>query len=224
MNKMYDYNYPAEPIYNAKIDTTGLNSVTLGCDERGKVERLGPFGNLESDTTINYLIGMHTYESKAHKAVFDVVIEHESELRYKYYIYKISVEQAERKGYARRMGQFLAQDFIYPDVKENRPDFVIDVHSNHGTVGYSNYTSTRFLYAPGLDEISTKYMNQLLDVIDELEYYAPKSQSSPQFITIPISKENIPVIVFETYGYEQMKDTYDLAQKVVKEVDNLEYK
>ena len=97
----------------------------------------------------------------------------------------------------------------------------MDIHSNRGTTGPGNYEITNFLFAPGFDDKSTKYVCDLLDLIPDLKYYAPEHRTSPPFITEPTAEAGIATIVYECYTYEEMEVTYDLASKLVKCVDNL---
>ena len=49
-------NYPDGPTSEAQIDSTDYDSVLLGENELGSVYVHGPFGNVESDVKIAYLI------------------------------------------------------------------------------------------------------------------------------------------------------------------------
>ena len=86
-----DYSLPTEPTAEAKIDTSKVNSQLLGSNELGSVELIGPFGNPNSKNKITYSIGMHPWESKVHKALFDTLVSKNSSLKYCYYVYLINV-------------------------------------------------------------------------------------------------------------------------------------
>ena len=88
-----DYSLPSEPTANAKIDTSDVGSQLLGRNDLGSVEVLGPFGNPNSDVKIAYSIGMHPWESKVHKALFDTLKYKNRSLNCCYYIYKIGLNQ-----------------------------------------------------------------------------------------------------------------------------------
>ena len=64
-------------------------------------------------------------------------------------------------------------------------------------------------------------MNQILDCIEEITYYAPEFRSSPPYITEPTAKAGIPTIVYECYSYEDYCLTCELAEKLINCVDNL---
>ena len=182
----------------------------------------GPFGNRESKIKIAYNIGMHPLESKSHRALFETILSKSDELNYQYYIYNINVSgPLDEKTEGRMDGQLLAQEFVAPHIIDNDYDFFVDIHSNKGQRGPGKYEKTNFIFAPGFDEKSSQYMNILLDRIKELCYYAPEYRTSPEYITIPVVNSGIPTIVYETFSYESMTKTYELASLLVENVDEL---
>lgn len=188
----------------------------------GSVHLHGPYGNRESKIKIAYNIGMHPLESKSHRALFETILSKSDELNYQYYIYNINVSgPLDEKTEGRMDGQLLAQEFVAPHIIDNDYDFFVDIHSNKGQRGPGKYEKTNFIFAPGFDEKSSQYMNILLDRIKELCYYAPEYRTSPEYITIPVVNSGIPTIVYETFSYESMTKTYELASLLVENVDEL---
>ncbi|WP_455645422.1 adhesin [Methanosphaera sp.] len=220
---MFSEDYPEEPTSLAKVKSEEYGGKLLGENELGTVHIHGPYGNTESSVKIAYLIGMHPLESKSHRALFETVLDKSDELSYCYYIYNTDVYVVDEETEGRMSGQLLAQEFIAPHVIDNKYTFVVDVHANKGLRGPGKYEKTNFLFAPGFDENSEKFMNILLSNITDIEYYAPEYRTSPEFITIPIKDAGIPVLVYETFSYEPMSKTYDLAGKLVMNVDKLEF-
>lgn len=188
----------------------------------GSVHLHGPYGNRESKIKIAYNIGMHPLESKSHRALFETILSKSDELNYQYHIYNINVSgPLDEKTEGRMDGQLLAQEFVAPHIIDNDYDFFVDIHSNKGQRGPGKYEKTNFIFAPGFDEKSSEYMNILLDRIKELCYYAPEYRTSPEYITIPVVNSGIPTIVYETFSYESMTKTYELAFLLVENVDEL---
>ena len=223
---MYKKDYPQEPTDEAKVDSSLYEAELMGENDLGTVHLHGPFGNSDSNVRIAYLIGMHPMESKAHRGLFDTIVEWDKKdiLNYSYYIYNIDVlGELDEDTEGRMDGQLLAQEFVAPHIIDNEYDFFADIHSNKGLRGPGTYEKTNFLFAPGFDDESSEYLNILLDNIEELVYYAPEYRTSPEYITVPVAKSGIPTIVYETYSYEPMERTYDLSEKLVKAIDNLEF-
>lgn len=222
-NEVYiDHSLPSVPTADAKIDTSNIRSQLLGQNDLGSVEMLGPFGNLNSDVKIAYSIGMHPWESKVHKALFDTLKAKNSSLNYCYYVYKINVSNPNSEDEGRMDGQLLAQEFVAPHIISNGYDLFVDVHSNKGTVAGS-YEKTNFIFAVGQDKKSEVFVNALLDEMDELDYYFPQDQSSPPYITLPVEQAGTPTINYETFSYEDITVTYDLIDKFTEKLDNLDF-
>ena len=214
--------YPEGPTDSAQVDSTKYDSELLGENDLGSVHLHGPFGDANSQIRIAYVIGMHPLESKSHRALFENLIA-EKDLKNCYFLYNINVNDKASETEGRLEGQLLAQEFIKDDIISKEYDLFIDVHSNRGSHGPGEYKITRFVFAPGFDEVSSKFMNEIIDSIDEIVYYAPEFRSSPPYITEPTSKAGIPTLVYETYSYEPMEDTCDLALKFIETIDNLEF-
>ena len=219
-NTNFYKNYPPEPTHEAQIDSNEYDSVLIGENELGTVHLHGPFG--ESDIKIVYLIGMHPMESKAHRGLFETILN-SNDLNYEYYIYNINVDDIDNDTEGRMNGQLLAQEFVAPHIINEKYNLFLDIHSNKGLNGPGTYEKTNFVFAPNFDEESSRFMNEILEDIQELVYYAPEYRTSPPYITLPVAKSGIPTIVYETYSYEEMDVTYDLSQKLVDSVDHLEF-
>ena len=217
-------NYPEKPTDKAKIDSTEYDGKLLGKNQYGTVHLHGPYGNTDSKIKIAYNIGMHPLESKSHRALFEKIRQHSKKLNYQYYIYNISVEgELDQKTEGRMDGQLLAREFVAPHIINGNYTFFVDIHSNKGLKGQGKYEITNFVFAPGFDDNSENYMQTLIDNIEEITYYAPEYRTSPEYITVPVAESGIPTIVYETYSFEPMKTTCALAEKLVFNVDKLEF-
>ena len=214
--------YPEGPTSEAQVDSTRYESKLIGENEFGSVYIHGPFGNKDSEIRIAYLIGMHPLESKSHRALFEKLTS-KSDLKYCYYLYNINVLNKNSESEGRDEGQIIAQEFVRDDVISNEYDLFLDIHSNRGPNGPGDYQITNFVFAPGFDEKSSKYMDKIIDSMDGVVYYAPEFRSSPPFITEPTSKAGIPTIVYECYSYEEMDFTLSLAERLIDAVDNLDF-
>ncbi|WP_407422009.1 adhesin [Methanobrevibacter sp.] len=213
-------NYPEGPTSEAQVDSTIYESMLMGENDLGSVYVHGPFGNVESDVKIAYLIGMHPLESKSHRALFEELAS-KDDLKYCYYLYNINVFDKESQSEGRDEGQLLAREFVCDDIIDKGYDLFLDIHSNRGSHGPGDYQITNFVFAPGFDEASSRFMNEIIASIDEIVYYAPEFRSSPPYITEPTANAGIPTLVYECYSYEPFSTTCDLASKLIDSVDNL---
>ena len=214
--------YSEGPTCEAQVDSTEYESRLIGENELGSVHIHGPFGNAESEIRIAYLIGMHPLESKSHRALFEKLTS-KNDLKHCYYLYNINVSDKSLESEGRDEGQLLAQEFVQDEIIDNQYDLFLDIHSNRGAHGPGDYRITNFVFAPGFDEKSSGYMNEIIDSIDGIVYYAPEFRSSPPYITEPTSKAGIATIVYECYSFEPMELTLELAEKLVRVVDSLQF-
>lgn len=215
--------YPEGPTSEAQIDSTDYESILIGENELGSVHVHGPFGDENSKIRIAYLIGMHPLESKSHRALFEKLTSKE-DLNYCYYLYNINVLDKQSNSEGRDEGQLLAQEFVKDDIINKEYDLFLDIHSNRGSHGPGEYKITNFVFAPGFDDASSEYMNEIIEGIDEIIYYAPEFRSSPPFITEPTAKAGIPTLVYECYSYEPFSLSCVLAEKLISVVDGLTFK
>lgn len=213
-------NYPKEPTSVAQVDSTEYECELLGRNDLGSVHLHGPFGDKDSKVKIAYVIGMHPLESKSHRALFEKLTS-KSDLKNCYYLYNINVNDDSSETEGRLEGQLLAQEFIRDDIIDKKYDLFLDIHSNRGPQGPGDYQITNFVFAPGFDDKSSEYMNQIIDNMDEIVYYAPEFRSSPPYITEPTAKAGIPTLVYECYSSEDFDFTCMLAEKLVSVVDDL---
>jgi hypothetical protein len=214
--------YPKGPTETAQVESCDYEATVIGENELGSVCIHGPFGNASSKIRIAYVIGMHPLESKSHRALFEKLVN-KDDLNYCYYLYNINVKDKASETEGRLEGQLLAEEFIRDDIINKKYDLFLDIHSNRGSHGPGEYKITNFVFAPGFDEKSEKYMNEIIDAIDEIVYYAPEFRSSPPYITEPTAKAGIPTLVYECYSYEDYCLTCKLAEKLIDVVDNLEF-
>ena len=214
--------YPEGPTDIAQVDSTQFEAELVGQNDLGSVHLHGPFGDASSEVRIAYVIGMHPLESKSHRALFDELTSRD-ELKYCYYLYNINVNDKDSETEGRLEGQLLAQEFIKDDIIDKKYDLFLDIHSNRGSNGPGDYRITNFVFAPGFDERSSVFMNEIIDSMDEIVYYAPEFRSSPPYITEPTAKAGIPTLVYECYSFEKFEYTCSLASKLVDVVDSLHF-
>lgn len=214
--------YSDSPTDEAQVDSTQFDARLLGENELGSVHIHGPFGDVTSEIKIAYLIGMHPLESKSHRALFDKLTSND-DLNYCYYLYNINVNDKDSESEGRDEGQLLAQEFVAPHIINEKYNLFLDIHSNRGSRGPGDYQITNFVFAPGFDDKSSMYMNEIINSIGEIVYYAPEFRSSPPFITEPTSNAGIATIVYECYSFEPFEFTCNIAEKLIKTVDSLEF-
>lgn len=193
-------------------------SVVLGSDKMGTVEKLGPYGNRDSPVRIAYITGVHPLEGDSHRAILQGLEENQDRLRYMYFVYRVNVtldpEDYER---GRMAGQLLARRYVVPDVSRGNYSLAVDVHSNRG-----NYGMRRFVFTPLPHEQSRIIALKLASRISWLSHYFPESQTSPAYVTEPIIQGGTPAILYENYMYQDYSRTLEHAREFVITLDSTE--
>lgn len=204
----------SNPVNSNKNST--LSSQILGTKTYGKVIKEGPYGNKNSPIKVAYIVGVHPLESNSHKAAIESIKNQEGSLKRCYYIYRVVVTQdADNYDKGRMNGQLLANSFVVPDIKSQEFQLAVDVHSNRG-----NYEEKRFVFAPIEGSKSESIARNVKNGIPGFVYHFPFSQTSPQYVTIPLINAGIPAIVFETDLYEPYGATKSYTDKLILAVDN----
>ncbi|CEL24640.1 hypothetical protein [Methanobacterium formicicum] len=192
---------------------------TIGTTNYGNVVVLGAYGNLVSSVKIAYIVGVHPIESASHQALIEAIEAYDNSLAYCYYIYKVSVtKDASNYEKGRMNGQLLANMFAVPEIKAKKYNMAIDIHSNVG-----NWAQNRFVFSPISGGSSESLAWTIKNRIEWLSYFFPPSQTSPQYVTIPLIQGGIPAIIYETYTYESYDVTRSHANDFVSVVDGLAF-
>ncbi|MCK9152586.1 chitobiase/beta-hexosaminidase C-terminal domain-containing protein [Methanobacterium alcaliphilum] len=156
------------------------------------------YGNLDSNDTIIIIIGVHPKEYGIHKAIKNALISQSDSLNKKYVLYQVNVtKDASDYSKGRMNGQLLAQKFIVPDVSNENPMLVMDMHENRYKV--SSYKYPRFLYPISNNSLTNTFVNEILSKMPFLVSYIPPNGTSPQYVTVPIANKGINTIIYETF-------------------------
>jgi hypothetical protein len=205
--------YPSK----ATLENHSFSMEVLGSTSYGQVVKEGPYGNTSSNVKIAYIVGVHPLESQAHQAMVESITEHNNTLKYCYYIYRVNVtENADNYNIGRMNGQLLANKFVVPDIKNQKFQLVIDVHSNVG-----NWAETRFLFTPVNNSKAESIAMNIKNNLPWLTYYVPPDPTSPAYVTVPLINAGIPAIVYETYHNDSYETIKDHADEFLLTVDNL---
>ena len=192
-------------------------TVVLGQDNTGTVSRMGPYGNVNSKTKIAYIVGVHPNESQSHQALVESVKTLDKSLDKCYYIYQVNVTSgADSYSTGRMNGQLLAQKFVVPDIKDEKFNLAVDVHSNVG-----NWAENRFIFSPVSGSSAEKIAYQIKDQLPWLAYYVPPNPTSPTYVTQPLIDAGVPAVIYETYVQDSYETMRQHASELVKVVDKL---
>lgn len=187
----------------------------------GKVVKFGPYGNKNSTIKIAYLIGVHPAEQGAHKAIYNTILKNQGNLKYCYYIYKVEVNNSNDYNKNRYYGQLLAYKYAVGDIEKNKFNMVVDVHSNQG-----KYEEKTFVFTAIPNNKSLLVAHFLVKNLPVLSYYLPPRSNEPTsapYISEPLIKNGIPIIVYETYRYEAFNTTEKKAHDFIIVLDDFKF-
>lgn len=204
--------------WNFPVDaatSTDAPNITLAKTNDSVVVKEGPYGNISSNVTIAYIVGVHPRESASHQAIVESIRQSDGSLNKAYYLYIIKAPIYEENYPAERMnGQLMANRYVVPDIINNSYQLAVDVHSSNGS-----YAAERFVFVPIYENKSITIAQDLDNSISWLTYYYPSIVSSPEYVTIPLIESGIPSIVYETYKYDSNTTTREHAQEFIRVID-----
>ena len=192
-------------------------STPLGNTSYGNVIKVGPYGNTSSNVKIACIVGVHPLESSAHEAMMESITQHNTSLKYCYYVYRVNVtENADNYNTGRMNGQLLANAFVVPDIRSQNYQLAIDIHSNVG-----NWAQNTFLFSPVNNSRSESIGMNITNKLHWLKYYVPPNPTSTVYVTEPIINAGIPAIVYETYHNDSYNTIKNHADEFLLTVDDL---
>jgi hypothetical protein len=164
---------------------------------------------------------VHPLEADSHRAVTASLLSLNKSLNSTYYIYSVDVTK-NRNSYndGRMNGQFLAKQFVVPDIAQNHFNLAVDIHSNRG----GNFLKEVFIFVPKNDTKSMSISNNLIAGIPWVVYYTPPAEDgpkSPAYVTIPLINSGTPALIYESYRYEPYYVTVNHAVDFIRAVDGL---
>ena len=195
----------------------------IGNNSNGTVYKITCGNSSASDTAI-VILGVHSLEGGIHNVTNDTIIEFTkaNSLNKKFIVYfiKLNFEDSGMNisdyNTNRHMGELLANEFVVPDIEQYDPYVVVDVHEMEDYWDLQRYVGV----VDNKSSVTMEYANR---IGNDLSYpvYPVKSGTSPEWVTIPISKNNHNVILFETAQNDTQDNKTLTARDLVKSIDSL---
>ena len=199
------------------------NTTILGSNSNGTVYKI-TCGNNSSDDTAILILGVHSLESGIHNATYEAVMNFtkENSLNKNYIVYFIKLNfknsgmNTSDYNTNRHMGEMLANKYVVPDIENYDPYIVVDVHEMESYWDEQKYVGV-------LNNESDIEMEYAHRISENLSYpiFPIKGGTSPQWVTVPISKNNHTVILFETAQSDSKYNKTQTARDLVKTIDSL---
>ncbi|WP_305513866.1 MULTISPECIES: hypothetical protein [unclassified Methanobrevibacter] len=209
-----------------------IGDVTKSPDNTYNVKRVGSnvngtvykvvAGNTSSNETIGIILGVHPREHEIHeeinKTIYNITSENSTQnLTKKYVIYYVKTkENITSHDETRAAGEELANKYIVPNIKDDNPFLVIDIHEINPTYEYSNFI---FSLSNRTDKIDS-YISNLTRDVNLVDYEFPEG-TSPEKVTKPIAKKGINTLLMETSIIDSMTQKHQTAVNLINCLDKL---
>ena len=195
----------------------------IGKNSNGTVYKIVCGNNSSTDTAI-MILGVHSLESGIHNATNETIMNFtkENDLNRKFIVYFIKLNfndsgmNTSDYDTNRHMGELLANEFVVPDIEKYDPYVVVDVHE------MESYWETQY-YVGVVDnksDITMEYANRTGNYLN-YPVYPVRAGTSPEWVTIPIAKNNHTVLLFETAQIDDQNVKAQTARDLVRVIDTL---
>ena len=200
------------------IETLDQYTTILGNNSNGTVYKI-TCGNNSSNDTVIVILGVHSLEGGIHNVTNDTIINltKENSLNKKFIVYFIKLNYKDSGlntsdyNTNRHMGELLANEYVVPDIENYDPYVVVDVHE------MENYWEDQ-KYVGVLNNESNVSMEYANGIANSLSFPV---FNVPEWVTIPIAKNNHTVILFETPQKDSKNTKMQIARDLIKTIDDL---
>ncbi|SDA58867.1 hypothetical protein [Methanobrevibacter millerae] len=210
-------------IETESVEVLDEYTTILGKNSNGTVYKIVCGNNSSNDTAI-VILGVHSLEGGIHNATNETIMNltKADGLNRKYIVYfiKLNFEDSGQNtsdyNTNRHMGELLAHDYVVPDIDNYDPYIVVDVHEMEDYWEEQRYIGV-------LDNRSALEMEYAYRMSNYMDYpiFTINAGTSPEWVTMPISKDNHIVILFETAQKDNKTQKMETAGKLVEIIDNL---
>lgn len=202
---------------------SGEFGAVIGSNSNGTVYKTICGNNSSSETAV-LILGVHSLESGIHNATYDEIMnfteQNNLSKRFVVYFIKLNFEDSgmNTSDYDtnRHMGELLANKYVVPDIEQYHPYIVVDVHEME-----SYWEKQRYV---GVVDNKSTTTNDYADSIGKYvgyPVYTINAGTSPKWVSIPLAKKGLDVIVFETAQSDTQYNKTLTARDLIRSIDNL---
>lgn len=197
------------------------NVTTVGNNTNGTVYKIIA-GNSSSNETVGIIIGVHPREHEIHeeinKTIYNITHGNSAEsLNKRFVIYYIkTIDNLTSQEETRAAGEELANKFIVPNIANDNPFIVVDVHEINPDYEYSNFV---FSLSNRTDKIDS-YIQKLTNDVNLVDFNFEEG-TSPEKVTEPIAKKGINTLLVETSINDSITQKHQTAVNLVNSLNSL---
>ncbi|WP_407424710.1 hypothetical protein [Methanobrevibacter sp.] len=192
--------------------------------EKGTVSVIRNLGNPNAPK-IAYVVGLHPLEHRTHETLLKILPTIPG-LNYCYDVYVIQVTEdigyygdglSNDKNPGRQNGQYLAYNYVYPQILKGGYKLTVDVHSNVG------YGVPAFVFSPVTGGAGERYARTVASNCANVNYYQISTTTSAPYLTIPLNQNGIPAFYYEEYSFEPQSSMDMHMTQLLYAVDGLKF-
>ena len=197
------------------------NVTEIGSNVNGTVYKIIA-GDPSSNETVGIILGVHPREHEIHEEVNRTIQNITSEngannLTKRYVIYYVqTISNLTSHDETRAAGEELANKFIVPDITQEKPFIVVDVHEINPEYEYSNFV---FSLSNRTDKINS-YISKICGDVNLVDYNFDLG-TSPEKVTKPIADKGINTLLVETCITDSLSQKHKTAENLIRSLDEL---
>lgn len=197
------------------------NVTAVGGNANGTVYKIVA-GNTSSNETVGIILGVHPREHEIHEKVNETIYNITSQngtnnLTKRYVIYYVkTIGNLTSHDETRDAGEELANKYIVPNIAEDNPFIVVDVHEINPEYEYSNFI---FSLSNRTDKVNS-YISKLSSDVNLVDYDFDLG-TSPEKVTKPIADKGINTLLVETSITDSLSQKHKTAENLIKSLDGL---
>lgn len=192
----------------------------IGNNTNGTVYKITT-GNLNSNETAVLILGVHPREYEIHEVTNKTIAnitgsDDTNNLTKKFVVYYVVTDDnITSREDTRHAGEELANKFIVPDIKNENPFVVVDIHEIDGYYEYSN-----FIYSISDNNQSQEYAEEISKEISVKNFNFTEG-TSPELVTKPIAEQGFNTLLFETAITNKIDEKQNISKKLIYAIDGL---
>ena len=117
----------------------------------------------------------------------------------------------------RAAGEGLANQFIVPNIVNDKPFLVVDVHEIDPDYEYSNFIFSLSNRTDKIDRYITKIANDV-----NLVNFQFDEGTSPEKVTMPIAEKGLNSFLMETSITDPLTQKHHTAENLIRSLDSIE--
>ena len=204
-----------------KGESNTYNVTTVGSNANGTVYKIVA-GNTSSNETVGLILGVHPREHEIHeeinKTIYNITYENGTkDLNKKFVIYYVkTIDNITSHDDTRAAGEELANKYIVPNIVNDKPFVVVDVHEINPDYEYSNFIFSLSNRTDAIDRYITKIANDV-----NLVNFDFGQGTSPEKVTMPIAEKGLNTFLMETSITDSLTQKHQTAVNLIRSLDGL---